>query len=270
MKKVVLKSWDELLDAVQSERFDRSSYIFRGVSNSKHNLRPKIGRIFDGQLPYTPAKEKALYKWFKQFSALYRSGRLDDPWENIALAQHHGLPTRLLDWTFNPLVAVYFALEGGFPVGTNDSLASVDESEDSRTAAVIYVRRLPKQVDVESVRTPMDLEEQDVLSFLPPHTTPRLAVQSGVFTVHGKPDQDWESNGTQVLLLDFERKEWKNATKKLLRFGIHRYALFPDLDGLSTYLQFRFVRGFSLQLSQMAATNSSAEEFGLKKLKILG
>ena len=56
MKKVVLKSWDELLDAVQSERFDRSSYIFRGVSNSKHNLRPKIGRIFDGQLPYTSTR----------------------------------------------------------------------------------------------------------------------------------------------------------------------------------------------------------------------
>jgi hypothetical protein len=263
MRNVVLKCWDELLKTVQSEKFDRSSYIFRGVSNSKHNLRPKIGRIFDGRLPYTLPREKALYKWFNQFSALYRSGRLDDRWESIALAQHHGLPTRLLDWSFNPLVAAYFALERGFPVGRNNSMASVDESEDSGTAAAIYVRRLPRQVDVESVRTPLALGEKDVLSFLPPHTTHRLAAQSGVFTVHGKPDRDWESNGTQVLLLDFDQKEWKNATKKLLRFGIHRYALFPDLDGLSAYLQFRFVRGFSLQLSKMAATNHSAEDSGV-------
>jgi hypothetical protein len=260
MGKNVLKCWDEFLNVVQSEKFDRSSYIFRGVSSSQHNLRPKIGRIFDGRFPYTPAREKALYKWFNQFSALHRAGRLDNPWENIALAQHHGLPTRLLDWTFNPLVAAYFALEEGFPVGMNNSVTSVDGSGDPKTAAAIYVRRLPRQVDVEYVHSPLDLSDDDVLSFLPPHVTPRLAAQSGVFTVHGKPDRDWESHGTQVLTLDFDQREWKNATKKLLRFGIHRYALFPDLDGLSTYLQFRFVHGFSLQLSKMAATSSSGED----------
>jgi hypothetical protein len=192
---------------------------------------------------------------------------LDDPWENIALAQHHGLPTRLLDWTFNPLVAAYFALEGGFPAETNSVDGSIGEVGDFKTAAAIYVRRLPKQVDVESVRTPLGLDDDDVLSFLPPHATSRLAVQSGVFTVHGKPDRDWESDGTQVLVLDFDRKEWKNATKKLLRFGIHRYSLFPDLDGLSAYLQFRFIRGFSLELSKMAATNSSAEEVGARAVR---
>lgn len=126
-KEVALECWDDLLKEVQSERFDRSSYIFRGVSNSKYTLRPKVGRVLDGQQPFTPAKEKALYERFNQFSALYRSGRLDDPWENIAVAQHHGLPTRLLDWTFNPLVAAYFALEGRFPAGTINSVSDSDE-----------------------------------------------------------------------------------------------------------------------------------------------
>jgi type I restriction enzyme M protein len=252
VKKVVIECWDDLLKELQSKKFDRSYYIFRGVTNIGHKLRPKVGRILDGQKRYSPASEKALYNRFNQFSVLYRSGRLDDPWENIALAQHHGLPTRLLDWTFNPLVAAYFALEGRVAPEANGSAANSTESADPETSAAIYVIRLPKQVDVSSVRSPLDVAKGEILSFLPPHSTPRLAVQSGVFTVHGTPDQDWENKTTQVLQLDFDQKEWMNATKRLLRFGMHRYTLFPDLDGLSNYLQFRYVRGFSLQLAKTA------------------
>ena len=261
MIEIEIKSWDGLLDKLQSKDFDSSSYIFRGVANFNYKLRPKIGRVVDGKRRFNLTRERALYDRFSQFSALHRLGRLDDPWENIAVAQHHGLPTRLLDWTFNPLVAVYFALEDRFPAGSGnaDSSSNITDNADTRPPAAIYARRLPKQVDIRSVRSPLDLAEGDVLSFLPPHALPRLAVQSGVFTVHGKPDKDWDDNKTHVLLLSFDRKETTKATKKLLRFGVHRYALFPDLDGLSSYLQFRYTRGFSLQLAKLAtpATASS-------------
>ena len=255
MKEVAIKSWDDLLERLQSKEFDNSSYIFRGVSSSEHKLRPKVGRILDGKECFTPTREMSLYERFSQFSALHLTGRRDDPWENIAVAQHHGLPTRLLDWTFNPLVAAYFALEGRFPAGTADSELDSEESADTKLPAAIYVRQLPRQVNVRTVLNPLDVGEDEVFSFLSPHTTTRLAVQSGVFTVHGKPNQDWEGRGATVLLLDFDRKEWLKATKRLLRFGMHRYALFPDLDGLSTYLQFRYTRGFSLQLAKMATAS---------------
>jgi hypothetical protein len=126
-----------------------------------------------------------------------------------------------------------------------------DDSGATKTPAAIYVRRLPEQVNIERFPDPLNVDGN--FSFLPPHATSRIAVQSGVFTVHGNPDKDWSDDETQVLLLDFNREDSLNATRRLLRFGIHRYALFPDLDGLSAYLQFRYNRGFSLELAKMAS-----------------
>ncbi|MGB9288729.1 MAG: hypothetical protein WCC31_08485, partial [Terracidiphilus sp.] len=92
-----------------------------------------------------------------------------------------------------------------------------------------------------------------------PHATSRIAVQSGVFTVHGKPNKDWNDDETTVLILSLNREKSLNATRRLLRFGIHRYALFPDLDGLSSFLRFRYNRGFSLKLAKVASAAEDAE-----------
>jgi type I restriction enzyme M protein len=246
-----ISNWDELLKSVQSSEFDESSYIFRGVTDIAHKLRPKIGRDLECRYHYIKTREKDLYERFKQYSALFRSAGPRDPWENIALAQHHGLPTRLLDWTFNPLVAAYFALEGRFPpVIAKGRKNSPKNSEEVRPPAAIYVRRLPPQVDVMHFKDPLDVDGN--FSFLPPHATSRIAVQSGVFTVHGSPSKDWDDSEMTILKLEFDREASFSATRRLLRFGIHRYTLFPDLDGLSDYLRFRYNRGFSLQLAKLA------------------
>lgn len=104
------------------------------------------------------------------------------------------------------------------------------------------------------------LDVKGVLSFLHSHATRRIAVQSGVFTVHGTPDEDWDDDKITALLLDFDRASWRRATRRLLRFGVHRYALFPDLDGLALHLGSIYTRGFSLQLGQLAAPVDEEDE----------
>src|SRR5688572_9039340 len=84
------------------------NWVFRGVGDAhKHQLVPKIGR--DPRL-YSLPLERVIFANFKRRAPQFINIRGMTEWDLLALAQHHGLPTRLLDWTTNPLVAAYFAV----------------------------------------------------------------------------------------------------------------------------------------------------------------
>lgn len=259
MKTIEVKDWDSLQQVLQSKQFDKSHAIFRGAPNfQKHKLRPKIGRLVDGHQPYTLERETSLYARFKQFAALHWTSRPESDWDLLALAQHFGLPTRLLDWCFNPLVAAWFALEGRFPQVPPKRKPGPGSSSPPSYPAVVYARKIPDQVAVSGTGSP--LKVKNVVSFLPSHATSRIAVQSGVFTVHPKPTQDWDDDEIVALLLDFNERAWRVATRRLLRIGFHRYALFPDLDGLSAHLSALYTRDFSLQLGRIARPTEQEDE----------
>ena len=191
-------------------------YVFRGVSDAGYRLLPKIGRY----LPEVPMElEKVSLEKFKLFSLPHLNHKPKNDWDWLALSQHHGLATRLLDWTYNPFVATYFAVE-----------------RDFRLDAAIYAfpTTWGERLSIEKEPDPFAINV--VRFFHPPHISTRITAQAGLFTVHPNPSRPFEHGIIKKVVLS---KEIKLPIKDMLDgFGIHRFSIFPDMDGLSQYLNY--------------------------------
>ena len=87
-------------------RRHRSPYVFRGVPRESFGLTTSLTRLGG---PFADM-ERHLLRNFRKY-AHQNAVAFDSVWHWLSLAQHHGLPTRLLDWTFSPFVALHFATE---------------------------------------------------------------------------------------------------------------------------------------------------------------
>ncbi|MCI5158616.1 MAG: FRG domain-containing protein [Candidatus Electrothrix sp. AUS1_2] len=145
-----------------------------------------------------------------------------NPWLVLSLAQHHGVPTRLLDWTISPLVATFFAVS----------------SEHKDDSAVWAVWGLGNDED----KLPPDPFKIDTIHQMTPVTiSPRITVQSSRFTVHpnNKRVLEYLSDGDRCLKITIPSNKKMAILQRLDFMGINRHTLFPDLDGLGQWLSWR-------------------------------
>ncbi|MFI5098302.1 MAG: FRG domain-containing protein [Candidatus Acidiferrales bacterium] len=210
-----IKSFEDLHAAVQ--RHGSKTVIYRGVTKLTHQLTPDIGRPdISGASSTLERDEKTILRLFKERAIPYLSFKPDTEWDWLAIARHHGLPTRLLDWSRNPLVAAYFAVE---KESTEDSLIYAYHNET-------YIR---------TDKCPDPFEMTRVGKFIPKHVSSRIIAQVGVFTIHPKPGEAFESPDVERLILKAECRE--DLKWILYKYGIHRASLFPDLDGLAAHIK---------------------------------
>jgi hypothetical protein len=144
----------------------------------------------------------------------------DSDWECLALAQHHGLATRLLDWTWNPLVALFFAVAG-------------EDAEDGGVYAWPFAGLLGERF----------AEVHDVRTYEPRPFDRRIAAQQGVFTYHPRPTVALEpayslssahnAFGTNLVEIIVPSRVKSMVLRDLHVFGISKATLFPDWEGLS-------------------------------------
>lgn len=209
--------------------------LFRGQRNENWTLMPKFGRggVRNAVLFREDNAEEFLLKEFKRLGAPHISQRaLSDDWDLLSLAQHHGLPTRLLDWTSNPLVALWFA---------------VSESPDKGKPAVVWCMD-SKREDFAKTEDYSPFEIPRTLIFRPRHHDSRIVAQSGWFTVHKLSGESHKYSSFEKVKthrpnlqkLIVQPDKFPEIRHQLSRCGINRAVLFPDLPGLCDHLAWKF------------------------------
>lgn len=227
---------------------DMFAAYFRGEPQSSEALLPSIGRrqFYAGRsMTFNERQERAMLRRFRRH-AYTHFGRVPNEWETLFLARHHGLPTRLLDWTANPLVALYFAA-----FHENDEITY--RGENSKTATIklqldgtVWAMQARGRDDELDVFDPAvsPLEVRGIRLVQPFHPTQRMTAQAGVFTLHGEPWSDVvKQAGTQFAGNDLDiakLKRWTVASDcktriivDLERLAVNSRTLFPDLEGLA-------------------------------------
>lgn len=203
----------------------RSEWVFRGLSDRrKYDLKPSIGRERFTS-PTFADYEASLVRFFERALPRYVRHSPGNSFELLALAQHHGLPTRLLDWSFNPLVALFFAVRE-------------NENADGEVVCLRAVGQISKKKKRDL--SPFELDRD--YKFIPKLTTDRLFAQEGLFTISRDPQQSLEADlrdDWEIARITVPATDKVSVRYELFRLGVHAASLFPDIDGLASHLRWQ-------------------------------
>jgi len=252
----VATSWSDLQDRIFADSWDgaigrhRSRHAFRGLSDEAHRLETGLMRL-NG--PYVRL-ESHLLRNFKKYA--HRSVvERDSLWHWLSVAQHHGLPTRLLDWTYSPLVALHFATSAMDKYDKDGAIWKVDYAKVHE----LLPRKVRASLDLEGAQiftvemlseTVTSLQDLDGLSspagdfalfFEPPSFDERIVNQFAYFSALSRPDlamEDWLTAhpGLWTKIVIPRDMKWE-VRDKLDQSNVSERVLFPGLDGLSQWLK---------------------------------
>ncbi len=258
IKTVEIRSLEGLLPLLSEQNYiatidrNRSLYLYRGMPDSAYGLVSSLKRNCK---QYAQSLEPSILKNFTKYAAIEDPSIERSVWRQMILGQHHGLPTRLLDWSHSPLIALNFAV-------TENNLARMDTRDCIvwRIDMTEIHSMLPKQyqekqkenrtvvfaVDVLNELAPTleqydnDMGSDSMVVIEPPSIDPRIVNQYSFFSVIPSGMENIEhflelhtSNTVKYVI----KKELRWRVRDMLdQLNISERIVYPGLDGLSAWL----------------------------------
>ncbi len=253
---ILINNWSELQEALfkdsyhESLRRYRSPYVYRGVGDVAYELKTSLMRLGGNYVEV----EKHLIRNFDKYSKrLTNLGSIDSFWDTIAVGQHFGLPTRLLDWTYSPYVALHFATSELSKYDVDGAIWAVNHEKvvnylPGQLKAILleegsnkFTTELLNQV-CRSWKEFDNLQEDTyVIFFEPPSFDDRIVNQFALFSAISKADallDEWLENHADIYfrIIIPAALKWE-VRDKLDQANINERVLFPGLEGLSVWLK---------------------------------
>lgn len=250
-----VESWKDLQEILFRNSWDenilryRSPFAFRGLSDKDYQLKTRLMRLGG----HFAELEKHLLRNFRKYG--YKASNQGDSfWKWLSVAQHHGLPTRLLDWTYSPYVALHFAT-ANLEKFSFDAVIWCVNYKKINDYLPLPLRKIIEQEGSSSFTTTMLNKEcmsfreldalkegiDDFVVFLePPSLDDRIVNQFALFSMMTDPGaylDKWLEKRCELyfqVIIPASLK-WE-IRDKLDQANITERVLFPGLDGLSTWL----------------------------------
>lgn len=254
VEEIRASTWAELNELLYARSYraeigrDRSPYAFRGMSVAGADLTTSLHRLGGDYADM----EHHLLRNFRKYA--HRAAVEEDSiWHWMAVAQHHGLPTRLLDWTFSPLVAMHFATQELGRFGEDGVIWAVDFVR-AHELLPDGLRELLEDEGSQVFTTEMlecaagtlqefgELAPDDFLLFMePPSLDDRIVNQFALFSVMSRPTgslDGWVREHPELCRRIVVPRELKwEVRDKLDQANVTERVLFPGLDGLARWLK---------------------------------
>lgn len=258
VKTIYLDDMFGILTLIMEQRYRedlnryRSLHIYRGMPNADYKLVPSLHRVCKKKR-YT--LEPTILANFTKYAMLEDPSIETSVWRQMVLGQHHGLPTRLLDWSFSPLVGLHFStIEGSWDdMEAHDSVVwrlDVDELHEmlpekyqkvmQRSKTTVFSLRMLQEACADAYEYDADMGGKAMVVVEPPSIEQRIVNQYSFFSIVPLDCADvgeFLEKNTEKTVKYIIKKELRWRVRDLLdQLNVSERIIYPGLDGLSSWL----------------------------------
>jgi hypothetical protein len=254
------RSFVEYVQVIEKYQAASASPLwYRGVDKSGHPLSPSLYRHKSPKTAEAFAMlEGEVISRFTQRSLPYLKQPMSDPWQKLFMMQHFGFPTRLLDWSENPFIGLFFAVMGsGFTATGKAASRTLRFKEDAvvwlldpvawnrqALSHFTYSGKIasPGEAALNGYTPPLDTfdDRNTALAMNGAHNSERIVAQRGAFTIFGgsihSMDRVFNDRGfdeATLVKVVVERAAIPTLRKAILNYGFSEPVVYPGLDGLA-------------------------------------